>query len=367
MSATVLIAGGGTGGHLFPGLAVAQALKGLRPDLGLAFVNTGKALESETLARAGFELLPIPARALRGRGLLERAKALIALPTACLAAARIIRQKRPALVLAVGGYAAFPLGLMAWLMGAPLAVQEQNALPGLTNRVLSRLARKCFVSFPEAMGYFPAGRAQLAGNPVRPDLLDLARACVDQRPDPEHEFRVLVLGGSQGAHSLNQALLAALPLLAERRARLRFVHQTGAADLAAVKAAYATQGFAAEVEAFFGEMGRLYALAHLVICRAGAGTLTELTAIGRAAVCVPYPHAAGDHQTLTARSLEKAGAALLLADHELSGEKVAGLIAGLMDDPERRAEMEARSLALGRPEAALDIAQSCLDLMKEAA
>lgn len=367
MSAMVLIAGGGTGGHLFPGLAVAQTLKGLRPDLGLAFVNTGKALESQTLARAGFELLPIPARALRGRGIMDRAKTLIALPTACLAAARIIRQKRPALVLAVGGYAAFPLGLTAWLMGVPLAVQEQNALPGLTNRALSRLARRCFVSFPEAMGFFPAGRAQLAGNPVRPDLLDLAQACADQRPDPAHEFRVLILGGSQGAHSLNQALLAALPLLAERRHRLRFIHQTGAADLAAVTATYAQQGFAAEVRDFFAEMGRHYALAHLVICRAGAGTLTELTAIGRAAVCVPYPHAAGDHQTQNARSLEKAGAALLLPDHELSGERVAGLIAGLMDDPQRLAEMEARSLALGRPEAARDIAQSCLNLMKEAA
>ncbi len=367
MSAMVLIAGGGTGGHLFPGLAVAQALRGLRPDLGLAFVNTGKALESETLARAGFELLPIPARALRGRGLMDRAKALLALPAACLAAARIIRQKRPALVLAVGGYAAFPLGLTAWLLGIPLAVQEQNALPGLTNRALSRLARKCYVSFPEAMAFFPAGRSELTGNPVRPDLLELAQACVDQRPEPTREFRVLILGGSQGAHSLNQALLAALPLLVGRRDRLRFVHQTGAADLTAVTAAYAQQGFAAEVRDFFAEMGRLYALAHLVICRAGAGTLTELTAIGRAAVCVPYPHAAGDHQTQNARSLEKAGAALLLPDHELSGEKVAGLIAGLMDDPERRTDMEARSRSLGRPQAARDIARSCLNLMKEAA
>jgi UDP-N-acetylglucosamine--N-acetylmuramyl-(pentapeptide) pyrophosphoryl-undecaprenol N-acetylglucosamine transferase len=267
----------------------------------------------------------------------------------------------------VGGYAAFPLGLTAWLLGIPLVVQEQNALPGLTNRALSRLARKCFVSFPEAMGHFPAGRSELTGNPVRPDLLDLARVCADQRPDPNHEFRVLVLGGSQGAHSLNQALLAALPLLAGRRDRLRFVHQTGAADLAAVTAAYAQQGFAAEVRAFFGEMGRLYALAHLVICRAGAGTLTELTAVGRVAICVPYPHAAGDHQTRNARSLEQAGAALLVPDHELSGEKVAGLVAGLMDDPERLAAMEARSLALGRPQAAETIARACLDLMRETA
>ncbi|MFH1059726.1 MAG: undecaprenyldiphospho-muramoylpentapeptide beta-N-acetylglucosaminyltransferase [Pseudomonadota bacterium] len=367
MAAAVLIAGGGTGGHLFPGVAVAQALRALRPDLALTFVSTGKALESRVLAEAGFNLEPIPARALRGRGLMERARALMGLPLACLAAARLIRRLRPALVLAVGGYAAFPLGVMARLMGVPLAVQEQNALPGLTNRVLARLARRVFISFPEARAHFPAAKCELAGNPVRADLIAQAQAAAATRPDPAAEFRVLVLGGSQGAHSLNLALIAALTHLAGRRQRMFFVHQTGAADQATVASAYAGHGFRAEVQAFFGDMGRLYGQAHLVICRAGAGTLTELAACGRGAVCAPYPHAAGDHQTLNARSRVAAGAAILVPDAELSGERVAGLIAGLMDEPARLAAMEAAARAQGRPQAARDIARQCLSLMREAA
>ncbi|MFZ5586563.1 MAG: undecaprenyldiphospho-muramoylpentapeptide beta-N-acetylglucosaminyltransferase [Thermodesulfobacteriota bacterium] len=367
MSGAVLIAGGGTGGHLFPGVAVAQALRALRPDLAVTFVSTGKALESRALAEAGFALAAIPARALRGRGLVERLKALMGLPLACLAAARLIARLRPGLVLAVGGYAAFPLGLMARLMGAPLVVQEQNALGGLTNRILARLARRVFISFPEAQAQFPAAKCELTGNPVRADLLDQARVAAAARPDPAVEFRVLVLGGSQGAHSLNLALTAALAHLADRRERLFFIHQTGAADRAMVAAAYAERGFRAQVGDFFADMGRLYGQAHLVVCRAGAGTLTELAACGRAAVCAPYPHAAGDHQTKNARSREAAGAALVIPDAELTGQRAAAVIAGLMDDPGRLIAMEAAALALGRPDAARRIAGRCLELMREAA
>jgi UDP-N-acetylglucosamine--N-acetylmuramyl-(pentapeptide) pyrophosphoryl-undecaprenol N-acetylglucosamine transferase len=350
---------------------VAGELKALRPALTLAFVSTGKALESEVLSRAGYTLEPLSVRAFRGAGLLDRLRSLAALPGAVRGALAIIKRYRPAAVLAVGGYAAFPLGVAAWLKGVPLLVQEQNAVPGLTNRLLSRLASTVFISFAAAQGHFPAGRSILAGNPVRGDLLAEARVAAAERPDPAATFRVLVLGGSQGAHSLNQAMGAALPILANRlagrRERLFITHQTGAKDEAEVQGAYTRAGQPAEVAAFFKNVGRQYGLAHLCICRAGAGTACELTAIGRAGVLVPYPYAAGDHQTANARALAEAGAAILIPDAELSGEKVAALIAQMMDEPGRLAAMESAAAALGRPEAAREIAQACLGFMKEAA
>jgi UDP-N-acetylglucosamine--N-acetylmuramyl-(pentapeptide) pyrophosphoryl-undecaprenol N-acetylglucosamine transferase len=366
MSKGLLIAGGGTGGHLFPGLAVAQAIRALAPELELAFVSTGKALESQVLAQAGLELEPIQARAFRGAGWLGRLKSLAALPGALLAARGIIQRRRPALVLAVGGYAAFSLGLMARLMGVPLVVQEQNALPGLTNRVLGFLARRVFISFQEAAKYFPAGKAFLTGNPLRAELLAQAHESASQRPEPGPQFRVLVLGGSQGASSINQALVEALPMLNSRRERLFFTHQTGEKDQAEVAAGYERHGFAAQVGAFFPDMGHLYGAAHLVICRAGAGTLTEVMACGRAALCVPYPFAAGDHQTKNALAFAQGGGGRHLPQRDLKPATLAALIAEFMDRPQLLAAMEERSQALGRPRAAQDIAYDCLEIIKEA-
>jgi UDP-N-acetylglucosamine--N-acetylmuramyl-(pentapeptide) pyrophosphoryl-undecaprenol N-acetylglucosamine transferase len=362
----MLIAGGGTGGHLFPGVAVAAELKALRPALKLTFVSTGKTLESEVLARAGYALEPLSVRAFRGAGLLDRVKALAALPEAVTVALGVIKKYHPAAVLAVGGYAAFPMGVAARLKGVPLLVQEQNAVPGLTNRLLARLARVVFISFAAAESRFPAGKSLLAGNPVRGELIAQARTAAAQRPDQATALRLLVLGGSQGARSLNQAVCAALPLLADRRERLFITHQTGVNDEAAVRKAYARVGQPGEVAAFFNDMGRLYGLAHLCLCRAGAGTACELAAVGRAAVLVPYPYAAGDHQTANARSLAEAGAAVLVTDSELSGEKVAALVAELMGQPGRLAAMEAASAGLGRPDAARRIALVCLEHLREA-
>jgi UDP-N-acetylglucosamine--N-acetylmuramyl-(pentapeptide) pyrophosphoryl-undecaprenol N-acetylglucosamine transferase len=255
---------------------------------------------------------------------------------------------------------------MAWLMGVPLAVQEQNALPGLTNRVLSRLARRVFISFQEAGAYLPARRTFLTGNPVRAELLAQAHQAAGQRPPSGQTFQVLVLGGSQGAASLNQALIEALPMLNSRRERLSFTHQTGEKDQAEVAAAYQRHGFPANVQVFFPEMGALYGAAHLVICRAGAGTLTEALACGRATLCVPYPFAAGDHQTKNAQALAQAGAGRHLPQRDLKPATLAALIAEFMDRPQLLASMEERSQALGRPRAAQDIAYECLEMIKEA-
>lgn len=359
----LLIAGGGTGGHLMPGVAVAQAVRGMRPGVGVAFVSTGKDLERRVLAREGYRLITLKARALVGAGGLDKIKALAVLPGSVGRALGIIWREKPGAVLAVGGYAAFPLGVAAWLSGVPLAVQEQNASAGLTNRALGRLARQVFISFAPAASDFPAGRAMLTGNPVRPALLESAREAADARPDPARKFRVLILGGSQGASSINRAVTRALPRLAARRERLEFIHQAGERDLAKVRAAYAEHGFAAEVEAFFEDMGRLYGGAHLVVCRAGAGTLTEVAACRRAAVAVPYPHAAGDHQTINARAQVEAGAARLVADRDLNGETLAALLHEFLDQPALIPAMEAAARDQARPDAAAQIARHCLGLM----
>ena len=367
MSACVLIAGGGTGGHLFPGVAVAKVLAGLRPDMRLAFVGAGKALESEVLKNAGFTLEPLKVRAFVGSGLLGRLRSLGALPGALWAARRLLKRYKPQLVLAVGGYAAFPLGLAAYLSKVPLAVQEQNAVPGLTNRILGKLARVVFTSFAAAGEYFSGDKIHLAGNPVRPELIRQAEESAANREDAQDRFNVLILGGSQGAHSLNQAVAQALPLLDDRRGKLFFTHQTGVKDENEVKDAYKQHGFQARVKDFFPEVGTLYGRAHLIVCRAGAGTLSEVLAAGRAAVCVPYPYAAGDHQTKNAQALAAEGAARLIADHDLNGPKAAAVIREMMDDQGPREEMERKALKLARPRAAEEIAEACLRLIKEAA
>ncbi len=367
MSHTVLIAGGGTGGHLFPALAVADQMKRLSPGLELAFVSAGRPLETRVLAQAGHTLEVLKARAFRGAGLGGRLASLAVVPGAVRRALGLIKRYRPGLVLAVGGYAALPLGLAARLAGVPLAVQEQNAVPGLTNRILGKLASMVFVAFSAALSWFPAGRAQFTGNPVRSELLDQAAAASAGRPPADERFNLLVIGGSQGAHSLNQALPGALEHLGGLGRRLSIVHQTGPVEEEAVRAAYGQAGAEAEVNAFIEEVGRSYGWAHLVFCRAGAGTVSEGLATGRAMVLVPYPFAAGDHQRLNAEALVEAGAARLLADAQLNPQSAAEAIARFMSDGDLRRGMEAKARSLARPAAAEEIARRCLTLMKEAA
>jgi UDP-N-acetylglucosamine--N-acetylmuramyl-(pentapeptide) pyrophosphoryl-undecaprenol N-acetylglucosamine transferase len=327
-------------------------------------VGAGKELEQSILADQGYEMESIKAKAFRGQGVLGRFLSLAGLPGTLLEAKRLLEQYNPDMVLAVGGYAAFALGLASRIWGTPLAVQEQNALPGLTNRVLGKLAKMVFISFKEAQDYFPKGKCRLLGNPVRLDLLADGEEAAAQRPNTTNVFNVLVLGGSQGAQSINQALVQSLDELAPYKERLVFVHQTGRAQEAVVARAYEDKGYKAKVAGFFQNMGELYGRAHLVICRAGAGTLTELACLGRPSICVPYPHAAGDHQTKNAESMVRAGAARMIADSELSGPKVAGIIMEMIDNPQGLDEMARRAQELARPDAAMNIAGDCLELMK---
>ncbi|MCK8497262.1 undecaprenyldiphospho-muramoylpentapeptide beta-N-acetylglucosaminyltransferase [Myxococcus fulvus] len=355
----VLIAGGGTGGHLFPGIALAEEVVTRHHANEVVFVGTERGLEARVVPREGYPLELVKVQGLKGKGFFSLLKALIALPLAFIESFRILVRQKPDVVVGVGGYASGPVVLAAWLMGIPTAIQEQNALPGLTNKVLGKVVRVVFIAFEEARQFFPEKKVQLIGNPIRRKLMDNYL-----RSHVAHEhFSVLVFGGSLGARGLNQRMLEALDSLGDLKGELRFVHQTGKNDLEMVRKGYQDKGFDAEVVEFIDDMSSAYAKADLVICRAGATTLAELTVCKKASILVPFPHATDDHQTVNARALVDAGAALMFQESELTGAKLAETLRTLKAHPERLKGMEKKAALLGRPEAAKELADVCVDLM----
>jgi UDP-N-acetylglucosamine--N-acetylmuramyl-(pentapeptide) pyrophosphoryl-undecaprenol N-acetylglucosamine transferase len=353
----VVIAAGGTGGHLFPGIAVAREFQE-RHQAAVTFLTTPKAVSTQILDRYGFAWEAVSSRALKGEGLLSRGRTLLGVPGAVLAARARLKALKPHLVLGMGGYAAGPVGVAAWLLNLPLALHEQNAIPGATNRWLARLARQIFVSFPASRDFFPPGRCLWTGNPIRPEFFEPGE------PRADSPFTIMITGGSQGAHTINMAVLAGLPLLADLKDRLAFLHLTGEADREAVAAGYREHGFAAQVAAFSQEMPQLMRKAHLLVCRAGASTLAELTAVGRAAILVPYPFAANNHQEFNARFLAAAGAGEIILNKDFTGEIFAGKINQFLTEPEHLAKMEAASRRLAKPDAAKEIVEGCLELIR---
>lgn len=355
----VLIAGGGTGGHLFPGIALAEEVVTRHHHNEVVFVGTDRGLEARVVPAAGFKLETIKARGLKGMGPVRMAKALWALPLAFIQSWRLLRRHRPDVVVGVGGYSSGPVVLAAWLQGIPTALQEQNALPGMTNKILGHFVRVAFISFEEARRFFPRGRTQLIGNPIRKALMDnYLRSTV------AHErFTLLVFGGSLGARAINQRMLEALDHLGDLKDQIHIVHQTGKNDPEAIRRAYQQKGFDAEVVEFIEDMSRAYAMAELVICRAGATTLSELAVCKKASILIPFPFAADDHQTKNAQALVDAGAALMFRESELTGEKLAQAIRALEEEPSRLKKMEKRAALLGRPEAAKELADVCVQLM----
>jgi UDP-N-acetylglucosamine--N-acetylmuramyl-(pentapeptide) pyrophosphoryl-undecaprenol N-acetylglucosamine transferase len=355
---TVLIAGGGTGGHLYPGLALAEALtaRGLQ----VVFVGTAGGIEARVVPAAGYPLHVLPGRQLRGGGV---GRAVVGLATAVGSVVRglgLVRALRPALVVGVGGYASVAIVLAAWLRRVPTLLLEQNVLPGAANRVLGRIAARVCVGFAESASFLPPGRAVYTGNPIRAQVLAAARAGAERshaRPG------LLVFGGSAGARRLNEATVEAMGLLGPAARSLDVLHQTGAADLDTVRAGYARLDLAARVVPFIEDMGAAYAAADVVVARAGAMTCAELTAVGLPAILVPYPHAADDHQRRNAEVLVAAGAAEVVPDRDLTGERLAATLRALVDDPARRTAMAARARALGRPDAAERVATECMRLM----
>jgi UDP-N-acetylglucosamine--N-acetylmuramyl-(pentapeptide) pyrophosphoryl-undecaprenol N-acetylglucosamine transferase len=357
MDLKVVIAGGGTGGHLFPGIAVAQEFQSAAA-AAVTFLTSPKSVTARILERYGFPWEVIASRALKGQGLWSRVRTLLGLPGSVWEAKARLRVLGPQLVLGMGGYASGPVGVAAYLLGIPLAIHEQNAIPGVANRWLAKLAGRIFLSFPDTAGHFPRDRAVWTGNPIRAEFF----AAFPERP--ALPFTVLLMGGSQGAHSLNLAALAALPLLADLRDRLQFLHITGEEDREEVAAAYEKAGFAAEVAAFTPEVPAWMGRAHLVVCRAGASTLAELTALGRGALLVPFPFAANNHQEFNARFLADAGAGELILNKDFTGEVLAGKIKHLLARPEILPDMESASRSLAKPDAAKEIVRGCMELIE---
>lgn len=346
----VVVAGGGTGGHLYPGLALAEVL--VARGLPVTFVGTAEGIEARVVPGAGYPLRLLAGRQLRGGGPGRAVLAIAALVRGTGQALRVLGELRPPLVVGVGGYASVAVVVAARLRRIPVLLLEQNTIPGAANRALGRVAARVCVGFPESTAFFPSGRAVHTGNPIRAALLAAPRRA-RTRPG------LLVFGGSGGAHRLNEATVEAMRRLGPAAAGIELTHQTGRTDVETVRRAYAAIGLAARVEPFIDDMAVAYASADLVIARAGATTCAELSAVGLPAILVPYPYAADDHQRWNAEALVRAGAAEMILDRELTGEHLAAVVGPLLEDGARRAAMAARARALGRPDAAERVADEC--------
>ena len=348
---TLLIMAGGTGGHIFPGLAVAEQARAA--GWQVVWMGARGGMEERLVPRHGYSTAWIRAKAARGKGLLQKLLLPANLLFSFWESARHIRRIRPDVVLGLGGYVAFPGGMMASLLGKPLALHEQNAIAGLANKVLAGVSDKVMVAFPDALS-----KAEWTGNPVRVDIASIA-APEERFRGRQGPLRILVVGGSLGAQALNDAMPRALALLSDRPT---VVHQSGEKHLEALRANYAAAGVQGELVAFIDDMARRYAEADLVVCRAGAVTIAELSAGGMASVLVPFPYAVDDHQTANARFLADRGAAILLPQTELSPERLAELIRSL--DRTALLQMARNARGLGKPDAAKLVAQRCMELAR---
>ncbi len=349
----VVITGGGTGGHLFPALAVQAALTRRRPEATVLFVGALEGVEATILPRLGLGFRGLRVRQVKGRGWRGQAMALLGLPLVVRQAAQLVREFGAQVILGVGGYASFPTVLAARVLRIPAVIHEQNAFPGLANRWLGKVASAVAVSFEAAAGFFPAGHVSVTGNPVRAEIRpgDARKARERFELLPER-FTVLIFGGSQGAHRINVGSVEALSRLAGLRDQIQFLHGTGERDLPEVRRAYEQGGFRARVEAFFQDMATAYVAADFVIARAGASTIFELAAVGKPALLVPYPYAANDHQRLNAEAMVRAGAAWTVPDQYCDGQRVAASVQAALEKPEVRKQVGEKAQGLARPDAA---------------
>jgi UDP-N-acetylglucosamine--N-acetylmuramyl-(pentapeptide) pyrophosphoryl-undecaprenol N-acetylglucosamine transferase len=358
----VVMAGGGTGGHLYPGIAVARELLARDPDAMVSFAGTARGIEARVVPREGFALDLIRSGGVKGKSIVDRLRGALLVPVGLIDGWRIVSARRPSLVIGVGGYSSGPVVLVAALRGVPTMLLEQNAVPGLTNRLLARVVKAAAVTFESTQGFF-GDKAFVSGNPVRPEFFGAAGPQQESaRDDQTSIVRVLVFGGSQGAHAINVAMVEAAPQLATAAATLRLVHQTGERDVAMVRAAYVAAGVSAEVEPFLFDMERRVREANLVVSRAGATTLAEIAAAGKAAILSPLPTATDDHQRKNAEALASVGAAQVLLQKDMTGAVLGQQLLALAQDPERRTRMAAAARTLARPDAAKVIVDRALRL-----
>jgi UDP-N-acetylglucosamine--N-acetylmuramyl-(pentapeptide) pyrophosphoryl-undecaprenol N-acetylglucosamine transferase len=358
MGLSVVIAGGGTGGHLYPGVAVAREMQRQRPGTVVTFAGTARGIESRVVPREGFELDLIRSAGLKGKSMAARLKGVALLPLSALDAWRLLSRRRPRLVVGVGGYSSGPVVALAALRGIPTLLLEQNAVPGLTNRMLARVVRAAAVTYEQTLPYF-RGKGFVAGNPVRAGFLQPASSS----SAPRAALGVLIFGGSQGAHAINVACVEAAPKLAASATPLAVTHQTGERDLEMVREGYRRAGLDARVEPFLYEMDREMNDADLVVCRAGATTLAEITASGKPSILIPLPTATDDHQRKNAEVLARVGAAEVIDQRELSGDRLAGRVMAMAANRGGRQAMSQAARSLARPDAARTIVARAVALM----
>ena len=349
----VILAGGGTGGHVIPALAIAHQLK-KQYSAELLFIGTARGIENRLVPAAGFELRLVKVGALNRVSLATRWRTLVDLPRSIWEAGRMLQDFDADVVIGVGGYASGPAMAAAIRRGTPTLAFEPNVVPGLANRVFARWVSAAAVHFAETCRYFP--NCRVTGVPVRAAFFQISR-----RP-PGPAPTLLVFGGSQGARAINEAMIESLPGLRERTPSLRIVHQTGERDFERVRAAYVETGISGEVHKFIDDMPAVFARADLLVCRSGASTVAEITAAGKPAIFVPFPHAADDHQNVNARALERAGAAVVVEESKLEAAYLVDTIAALISDPGRLQEMSSAARSLAHPRAVEEIAEMVREL-----
>jgi UDP-N-acetylglucosamine--N-acetylmuramyl-(pentapeptide) pyrophosphoryl-undecaprenol N-acetylglucosamine transferase len=339
----IMVAGAGTGGHLFPGIAVVEKLMALMENVRACFVTTGRPIENTVLAEKPFETVRISAAGLKGFSISGKARSIGLLVNGVFAARRMLNTFKPHIVLGMGGYSSAPVLIAAWMMGIPRVIHEQNRIPGITNRILSRLSDRVYVSFEDTGIPGAKERIRFFGYPVRPEILQALKASPaggrNSRGVSEKPMTVLVLGGSQGAQSINKGVSGAVRHL-KNPGNFKFIHQTGAADEENVRREYESNHVTAVVSAFFKDMATLYQEADIAICRAGAGTLAEIAAARLPAILIPYPHAADNHQLANANGISKTGGVRILLEKDMDPEALAGFITYYREEPDALMEMK---------------------------
>jgi UDP-N-acetylglucosamine--N-acetylmuramyl-(pentapeptide) pyrophosphoryl-undecaprenol N-acetylglucosamine transferase len=360
----IAFAGGGTGGHLFPGIAIAQEFMTRNAATRIIFISTGKPLEKGVLSKTNFELHCIPIAGIKGQGIWKQAKSISKIPVGIWKAMRILRRFSPDLTIGLGSYSAGPVVIAAWLLRIPIAVHEQNVLPGITNKILCRFADRIYISFEDTALHTDLKKIRWTGNPVRREIIEGAdfKDRTNGNAGGRGPFTILVIGGSQGAHRINIAVVEALDHL-KHRERMLFIHQTGEADEQMVRQAYQRSAVSFTVQSFFDNMPDQYRKADLIICRAGATTVAEITTLGKAVIFIPYPFAADNHQMLNATSLKNENAADMIIEKDLSGRILSQKIEQYMSDATVLNAMARRAKQFGKPHAAKDIVDDCHALL----
>lgn len=355
-----MIAAGGTGGHVFPGVAIAMEIRKSRPGVRVVFAGTSRGIEERIVPPLGWKLIIVNSTKIKGKSGFGKLVSLMRTPFSIMNSIGIIRSEKPALIVSVGGYAAGPLSLAAWFLGVPVVLLEPNAVPGLTNRVLGRFAKMVFIAFDGASAYFNSKKIVKTGTPIRKEILNSRRREIMT----DDKFTIFLFGGSQGARRLNESMVDAVKKLADYRDRIRVFHQTGRREnIDEIKASYAASGIDARVFDFTDRIWECYAKADFVIARAGASTVSELAALSLPSVLVPYPHAADDHQRANAEELVHVGGALMIRDDECTGDRLATIIREMIEDPDILMNMRKALIGAGPHDAAKKIVEESFKLI----